>query len=711
MRLHELCRFVGGICVVQLLAGQLWAAQDLVDMKQLSSVAADHQTGFTDQIVQAQQHAMQQAKQLRQGLEDSDRARVFRALQQLDQVDLRSVSNPRKVFESLLESLTSSDVEWEDYGIKREIARHMRRFAHSVYLVSVKQHKIVHTNDKEEMLDKLDKALDLIDEDNGPGNGLRFELQTARAMIDALSDTTDWWTTAADSALNLYDAVNDYDLEALTQLVTTCYKAIAKAYNKQWYEVVVFIDYLKTQAVDNTQALQQLQEVLYAYKQKRFDKQSINLVGDCRGDWRILYAGVEALGYVLQHTKNRSIRDQVLNSMDKKAPGLAYYLVFDKFKLKNNWRIRQRAAEALILLAAQNNNNTFGQQLNLYVLQRRQAEKDERVQRVLKEPQILTAVQDALRRKWQVDDELPQQQFKEMMQQQGEQLQAMLKQTLQSELDGYKQQFAEQHQLLQQLQKTQQVSNAPKLTELLQPIQQQLQETLEAKLQQLEDKLETQQGTTASTNNDDEKEQQHQQEQRDQELQQQITAIRQAQQQLQQGGTQLQDNLVTVQQVLQQEFATQKQQLQQDLQGLQEVAQSFNIQVEFAQQLHTDIENLDKKLDTMATDNKQMHATTHEKIDELMYKVESLSPLSNSNISSPTIDQKAMSPDSQLSDLGGKNLHIKGSVKRNMKVSDNNQQYDTNISVRQTAQNGGQAASRGGKNIVVDGDVEGDVEF
>ena len=77
-----------------------------------------------------------------------------------------------------------------------------------------------------QMRDALDKVLDGLDDNTALDNGLRFELETARAMLDALPDNANKWEQLAGAAMNLYDMVNDKSIEAAGNLLQTCIKAI-----------------------------------------------------------------------------------------------------------------------------------------------------------------------------------------------------------------------------------------------------------------------------------------------------------------------------------------------------------------------------------------------------------------------------------------------------------------------------------------------------
>ena len=76
--------------------------------------------------IQPQAQAMAHAKNIDQGLINSDRAQVLKGLQQLDRIDINNISNPRIIMEKILDAITGKAVQWENYGIKRQIARQLR---------------------------------------------------------------------------------------------------------------------------------------------------------------------------------------------------------------------------------------------------------------------------------------------------------------------------------------------------------------------------------------------------------------------------------------------------------------------------------------------------------------------------------------------------------------------------------------------------------
>ena len=362
---------------------------------------ADHETGFANMDVQKQ--ASQYSEAIKVGLGKGDRAQVFKNLQLLRSVDITQISNPKLVFDGLVDAITCKFITWEDYGIKRHIAYEMRNFAHAMYCVAKRDKKVIHgEEDKEKTLQKLEAALDLIDEKQAPGNGLRLELDTVRAMVDAMPDTNSWWDTWGDSVLNLYKFTKGKDITKLAPLAKTIYNQIKKSYNRKWYEVVLLIDYLKEEACSDQSALKKLQTLLYLYKQKRrLGKMNMR---DARSDWHILCAGIDALAYVVTHTTKKTIRKQAFENSNKEQPGIAYYLNFNKCSTlgikKDNWRIREKAVESMIRLAHQKNNEHLADKAKQFLGTCRVKEQDKRVLLILEKPQTITAIEEALTKDW-----------------------------------------------------------------------------------------------------------------------------------------------------------------------------------------------------------------------------------------------------------------------------------------------------------------------
>ena len=425
---------------------------------------ADHDTGFANMDVQKQ--ATKYAKGIKAGLENGDRRQVFKNLQFLRRIAITRVSDPKRVFDDLVDAITCKAIAWEDYGIKRHIAYEMRRFAHAMYHVAKwDRNKIYGKEEKKETLKRLKTVLDLIDESQAPGNGLRLELDTVAAMLDAMPDTDSGWDILGDSVLGLYKFTKEKDIAELAYLAKTIYGQIKKSYNREWYEVVLLIDYLKEEALNDEKALRELQTLLYVYKQKR-DIQRIN-IWDARGDWHILCAGIDALHYVVTHITKETIREQAFESDNKEQPGINYYLDFNKYSIlgiKSNWRIREKAVESMIRLAHQKNNEHIAQKAKQFLLTCRMKEQDKRVLFTLEKPQTITAIEEALTKDWTQYKTG----FDKILSDHTQTMQAMMLDLWEKQKERQAKLFEEQKNLLEEIRENIQGNNVEELKEFIQ---------------------------------------------------------------------------------------------------------------------------------------------------------------------------------------------------------------------------------------------------
>ena len=409
----------------------------------------DNDTEYIKNI-KPQAQAMACAKNINQGLENGDRGQVLKGLQLLALVDMNKISNPRIVMEKILDAITGKAVQWENYGIKRKIARQLRAFVHRMYKISKQERKGVHKDDKKAILEKIDYSLDQIDESNSPGNGLRFELDVVRAMVDALPDTSSFWDTWGESVMDLFEACSDKNSLKLKTLATTIYDELKTKYNKGWYEIVLYIDYLKEEAKGDAEALDRLQDLLYEYKTKR-KFQKLNALNPS-GNWHILYVGIDALTYIIQNTKDKKIEKAAFQNKTKQKPGLVYYLEFNSIKTlgikKNNWRIREKAVESMIQLSRHNNRKiikTVGQ----YLFDRKIKEEDDRVKLLIDHPEYITVIEETLKRDWTTYKTG----FEKLLSQHKQEMTEVFKKLWDKERGNYESSIKQQNELLGEIKK------------------------------------------------------------------------------------------------------------------------------------------------------------------------------------------------------------------------------------------------------------------
>ena len=431
-------------------------------------------------------NAIAYARMIQRGLDIGDRYLVFKGLQLLAKVKSQEVSHPKRVMDLLLETLTSSAFHWEDYALQRAVAQALRPFLHQIYRFARLQNKVIHVKEKKALIEKIDQALDLIDEERSLGNGLRFELDLVKAMLQALPDTTNALKEWQDSLIQTLEAVKEQSLKELLPVLEKLYHTLKAKQAAHWYEVVLYIETLKKAATKEAKSLEQLQDLLYFYKQKRAQpskkkqKESQKMFQDLQakldpthpgGNWHVLYAGVEALAHVVTHAegddkeKRKKIK-AALKNKKKEKPGLAYYFDFNKLKTlgvkSDNWRIREKAVEVALLLT-DHPHKEVQKTLQAFLTNRKTQERDPRVQRLLLCPQAITTLHQALQKDWtaypsaqQKAQEKPNplllKDYQALLQKESEKMQAFFQQAWQKQKGSYEVAFQKQNELLESLQ-------------------------------------------------------------------------------------------------------------------------------------------------------------------------------------------------------------------------------------------------------------------
>ncbi|MEM7495407.1 MAG: hypothetical protein AAF471_04560, partial [Myxococcota bacterium] len=107
-----------------------------------------------------------------------------------------------------------------------------------------------------------------------------------------------------------------------------------------------------------------------------------------RYKWQVLYAALETYARVAWSSTDGKRQQQALET-------LARYADFDLFAWQNNWRVREKAAQGLILLT-RHKNERIVRKATLILAERQRQETDERVRVMLTQPQYVTVLEQAI---------------------------------------------------------------------------------------------------------------------------------------------------------------------------------------------------------------------------------------------------------------------------------------------------------------------------
>ncbi len=139
------------------------------------------------------------------------------------------------------------------------------------------------------------------------------------------------------------------------------YDKITKEYRRQWYLKILYLETLGE--IGEIEQIKIIQNFLA-------NEVFIKLTSPKKGDWQVIYAGIDVLikilcksintdiykhssefqvkdiSSIIDSSQNKAIGKIVYEGYDNNHRGLKKYLDYHSFLLKNNWRIRSKALES-----------------------------------------------------------------------------------------------------------------------------------------------------------------------------------------------------------------------------------------------------------------------------------------------------------------------------------------------------------------------------
>ncbi|MEM7403608.1 MAG: hypothetical protein AAF310_06385, partial [Myxococcota bacterium] len=410
-------------------------------------------TGF---VAPEQKRAIDYVKRIEGGVTDTNYTEILAGVNGLRLIDLMKIPQPDVVLRRLLKVYGQENMDTLHVGYKYQIARQAKRFTRAMFALNNRtDNPIVYDKElKETLLELMKPAISPVDEEARPSAGLRYELECARAGIGALSDGNSLWDDAKDEGLEVlvnvmkilaegsvsvlmedgrgvFDAGKDLLNELIFERVKkACTWATAK-FRSNWYTQVLLVDYLgqcvlgdpeqalfcaaelkKTLEHHTPTANQQnstaksskaanskhrFKELRTKTKQqakqlktsaKNSTKKIKQKVLKSRYKWQVLYAALEAYARVALMSSNEEQQQKAFDILKQ-------YASFKKFKWQNNWRVREKAAQGLILLT-QHTDKDIATQASQVLAERRRKERNPRVLLLLMQPHYVTALEKAV---------------------------------------------------------------------------------------------------------------------------------------------------------------------------------------------------------------------------------------------------------------------------------------------------------------------------
>jgi len=231
-----------------------------------------------------------------------NRNEVLTALERLEELEEEKVKNTFAVVYDLLKILGHPKMTEEDETIKRAIAKIVHKYIPWVFInVWMKKKTVVDTKTKIELENLIKSALARIP--NKERTALRYYLENMLAGIGALKSEEGIFKN---SLLGAVSATIGQNVGNLFGLLRRAIKEQGKTRKGMYYLDIVWIYRLSKWAIESEEQLNELQSLL---------KENSN-------NWRIVYAGIEALTEVIKKGKTESIRRQAL--LGKQAEGKIY---------------------------------------------------------------------------------------------------------------------------------------------------------------------------------------------------------------------------------------------------------------------------------------------------------------------------------------------------------------------------------------------------
>lgn len=357
----------------------------------------------------SQKQAMDYVTRIGLGIEETNYGSILSGLHGLWKIkvtDLHKMPQPNVILRELSAQFSHDNSTTLNVGFKYHIARQAKRFSQALFLANYgantnKELQKVKTSTLENLLQDV---LSPVYESSQPAAGLRFELECIRAMIGWLEDgkstkdkiqeedmsmLLELFKSTADTSLaiamqNYGDISDELKTIVLDLPLNKCKQAYDYAVRKfcaKWYGEVLYIDYLSRRAAGSEPHRKALLEKLDKLEEKL---KTINTP-----KWQIVYVMLEAITNTIRKHNSEQCTRFIARALFKK---LRPYTAFKKYKIHNNWRIRERVARSVIALSIFK-DTSVEIKAQAVVAEQLLKEKDPHVRLLLSQPQYVTVLE------------------------------------------------------------------------------------------------------------------------------------------------------------------------------------------------------------------------------------------------------------------------------------------------------------------------------
>ncbi|MEM7589082.1 MAG: hypothetical protein AAF320_02845 [Myxococcota bacterium] len=332
-----------------------------------------------------QMSAVRAIEKIVHGVKFSQPSAIFAGIDILSQkIIIMNVTNPYMIAYRLLESLTTSDAEWLDDGLKRLIVQQARRFINATLWLQMETRQSIDSKSKENMEEAINTIRSLSGKESIHHSGVEFEITCIEIVLAGLKDTGSWGAEVGKPLKGLVKIVTlDGVCDGVTELLSGLGEMASKASKLgkfKWYIDVLEIEALKNTALNTKIGIKVEERVAYIGKIKSIINGSRN--------WQVKYAGISALGEIVVKAGSQQqwLAAQAFfrNGVGGSEPlGLGDLLHFDRFLSTSDWQVRAVAAQEAIKIAALN-DRVFAPSAKKMLAELYVQELDRRVIRVLK---------------------------------------------------------------------------------------------------------------------------------------------------------------------------------------------------------------------------------------------------------------------------------------------------------------------------------------
>lgn len=318
-------------------------------------------------------------------LNRAETAGILEGVQQCDRADFTHVTNPVHPMMRILRALAANETEQISAILKMQVLSVVRNLVHCLYLKSEQEQRKLTPElqtELKELLDRIERTRSSSDLDTYT---LEHQIASCRAGVGMLVNLR---LLASDHIEPFITLVFTRDPNNLVPFLRVGADLLRDLYNKSWYAKILHFDKIVEGLNRGVPAEQpDLFRCVERFTQENEKK-----------EWEVVVAMLDGLTRVA--TTVPTLQKKMYFS-EEQWKGLSSYLSFDLFRLKNNWRVRERALQCILrLLAHPSCCDAVRMRIEDQLLQRALVETDKRVQRVLEHKENIVAVHLALQQSW-----------------------------------------------------------------------------------------------------------------------------------------------------------------------------------------------------------------------------------------------------------------------------------------------------------------------